>query len=59
MSASQEKVGGYSHGIVHIGIVVLGKYVQEAAVYVWFDIVELSDVCMLEPVDEHFNAKDQ
>lgn len=59
MSTSQKKLGRCSHVMTYIGIVVLGEYIQEAAVYIWFDIIELGDICMLEPVDEHFNAKDK
>ena len=47
-----------AHGF-YVRIIVLGKYVQEATVDVWFDVVKLGDVCVLEPVDEHFCAKDK
>ena len=42
-----------------VGVVVLRQDVQEAAVDVRLDVVELVDVCVLEPIDKHFRAEDQ
>lgn len=51
--------GGAVNGFNYIGIIVFGKYVQEATVDIWFNVVELGNVCVLEPIHEHFRTKDK
>lgn len=41
-----------------VGVVVFGQNVVKATVNGWFGVVEFRDVAVLEPVHEHFAAKD-
>lgn len=41
-----------------VGIVVFRKDVQEASVDDGSNIVELADVSVLQPIDEHFGSQD-
>ena len=42
-----------------MGVIVFGQDIEEAAIDVGFDVVELGDVGVLEPVDQHLRAKDE
>ena len=42
-----------------MGVVVFGQDVKEAAIDVGLDVVELGDVGVLEPVDQHLRAEDE
>lgn len=50
---------GEERGVAHVGVVIFGKHVEEAPVDVGFCGIELGDVGVLDPVDEHLSAEDE
>ena len=53
-----EQPGIQEKGGTYIGIIVLAQDVENPAVEGWFDVVELVDIRMLDPIDDHLTPND-